>query len=129
MKYILLLLLSSNIFANTPQKWINTESLQDYKLMDSIEIVGTENIVLEQGSVLKVLNIVSLDFINVTVYETKIMSCDFYNDSSDLEIFDFYYNSELTVVGYELSNNCRLDLFIENIDLLKTGIFESLTEK
>ena len=59
MKYILLLLLSSNIFANTPQKWINTESLQDYKLMDSIEIVGTENIVLEQGSVLKVLNIVS----------------------------------------------------------------------
>lgn len=123
MRVLLLFLLSLNLFA-APQTWMDVAKLQDYKLTSPIELkVENKKIVLDTNTTLKVTEIVGLDFINVTLFETRIMGCDFHNASSELEIFDFEYQGELTVVGYELSSNCHLELFIENVDLRKKSIF------
>lgn len=123
MRVLLLFLLSLNLFA-APQTWMDVAKLQDYKLTSPIELkVENKKIVLDTNTTLKVTEIVGLDFINVTLFETRIMGCDFHNASSELEILDFEYQGELTVVGYELSSNCHLELFIENVDLRKKSIF------
>lgn len=125
MRFLLLFLLSLNLFA-APQAWMDVAELEDYKLTSPIELkVDNKNIVLDTNTILKVTEVVGLDFINVTLFETRIMGCDFYNASSELEIFDFEYLGELTVVGYELSSNCHLELFIENVDLRKKSVFNS----
>ena len=123
MKFILIFLVSFNIFA-APQTWMDVEVLNDYKLVSPITIKTSEkNIVLDQNTDIKVTDIIGLDFINVTLFETRIMNCDFHNTTSELEIFDFEFNGQTTVVGYELDSNCMLELFIENIDLRRTSVF------
>lgn len=125
MKFVLLLLISFNLFASNTS-WMDLEKDSIYKLEANIQL-NTNNGVstLEKGRKLLLNDIIGLDFVRVTIFETFIQNCEIKDQESELEVFDFSNDGELTVIGYELHKDCKLDLFLENIDLSRKSILGS----
>lgn len=105
----------------SPISWQEIEL--DQKLVLNQPITLSEKILLNQGTKMKVIDILPLDQIRVLSYKMKITPCksSMKPQTSDMVIVDELY-------GAQLEKDCNLHVFLELQDLSKPSLFSLLVK-
>lgn len=119
-----LLLISFNAFATD---WNDLEIDQKYTLQQSFQLPQIEKnksfIDLMEGEAVVLKEIIGLDMINVSLFKFEYKNCPGVEMKTDMEIIPVKNTSPVVEVGAELEQ-CMLEIFIENKDLMTSSLFE-----
>ena len=100
----------------SPISWQQIELNQN--LLSNEPITLNQKVTLPTHSQLKVVELVSLDEIQVLSYKLKMIPCDstLKNETSEMIILNNDY-------GFQLEQGCNLNVFVEIKDLSKPSLF------
>jgi hypothetical protein len=123
--FIALLLISFNAIAVT---WNDLETQETYKLTQSFQLPQTER----SGSLLDLLRgdrfvlkaITGLDMINVSLFTFELKKCPGPALKTDMEIIPVDGTTPVVEIGAQIAGECKLEIFIENKDLMTNSFFE-----
>lgn len=122
--FIGLMLISFNLFAT---EWNDLEIKQKYKLLQSFQLPQVERsgslIDLVAGEEVVLNEIVGLDMINVVLLRFDYKNCSGPEMKTEMEIIPVKNTSPVVEIGAQLEN-CTLEIFIENKDLMSNSFFE-----
>lgn len=117
---VILILASFNTFAQD-LPWIDVEVGAEYKLNQDI-IFESGNTISINSSVY-INDIIGLDYINVSLYEVVVADCYDRSAIEDMVILSVPSGIQETLTGFQLSEGCMLEVFVENVDLAKNSVF------
>ncbi|MBA2406103.1 MAG: hypothetical protein H0V66_15110 [Bdellovibrionales bacterium] len=122
--FIGLMLLTVNVFA---ADWNELEIQQKYRLTQSFQLPQLERskslVDFLEGEEVVLKEIVGLDMIKVVLYKFDYKNCPGPAMKTDMEIIPVKNTSPVVEIGAQLEN-CTLEIFIENKDLMSTSFFE-----
>lgn len=122
--FIGLLLLSLPVFASS---WNDLETGITYKLKQDFSLPQVErsgsSLDILTGESFKLNSITGLDMINVTFLTFAYDKCPGIDMKTDMEIIPVLNTSPAVEIG-AIVENCELQIFIENKDLLAPSFFE-----
>lgn len=119
-------LFSFNLLAS---EWAHLEIGRTYKLNQSFElpIMGERSrpsLSLLKNEKFKLKDIMGLDMLRVSLFSFEFLNCPGYQLKTDMEIIPVKSTSPVVEVGAQLEINCKLEVFIENKDLMTKSLFE-----
>ena len=118
------MLVSFNLFAT---EWNDLEIKQKYKLTQSFQLPQVERsgslVDLMAGEEVVLNEIVGLDMINVVLLRFEYKNCPGLAMKTEMEIIPVKNTSPVVEIGAQLEN-CTLEIFIENKDLMSNSFFE-----
>jgi len=126
--FIALMFISFNLFAAQTVVWNDLELEQPVKITQSIRLkqlqrAGTYlDIILGQNFVLR--DIIGLDSVKVVMFKFDYKNCPGHQMVTDMEIIPVKNTSPVVEIGAQLTENCKLEIFIETKDLMTTSFFE-----
>lgn len=123
--FIGLMLVSFNLFA---ANWNELEEKTQYKLTQSFQLPQIER----SGSLLDVIKgesfllteVTGLDMINVSLFIFEYKNCPGRSMKTDMEIIPVNNTSPVVEIGAQVVEGCKLEIFIENKDLMTNSFFE-----
>jgi hypothetical protein len=123
--FIGLMLISVNLFA---ANWSDLEEKTNYKLTQSFQLPQIER----SGSILDIMKgesfvlseITGLDMINVSLFTFEYKNCPGIAMKTDMEIIPVNNTSPVVEIGAQVIEGCKLEIFIENKDLMTNSFFE-----
>lgn len=119
-----LILVSFNILA---ADWNDLETNQKYSLTQAFQLPQLERsrslIDFTEGDKVVLKEIVGLEMIKVVLYKFEYLKCPGPDMKTDMEIIPVKNTSPVIEVGAQLEN-CTLEIFIENKDLMGSSFFE-----
>lgn len=122
--FIGLLLVSFNLFAT---EWNDLELKQKYKLTQSFQLQQVERsrslVDLMVGEEVVLNEIVGMDMINVVLLRFHYKNCPGIAMKTEMEIIPVKNTSPVVEIGAQLEN-CTLEIFIENKDIMSNSFFE-----
>ena len=68
--------------------------------------------------------VIGLDMINVSIYRLQYKNCPGPAMKTEMEIIAVKNTAPMVEVGAQLEENCMLEIFIENRDLMTDSLFE-----
>ena len=97
--------------------WQNIEVKQ--KLFLNHDLKMSDQLRLKKGSQFTVIEVTSLDMINVELYELSFTPCDGQTSkkSADMTLIDELY-------GVTLAPKCKLDVYVELVDFSRPSFFD-----
>ena len=122
--FIGLLLISFNLLASD---WSDLEEKQKYILTQSFQLPQLERsgsfMEFTVGDEAVLSEIIGLDTINVVLFKFNYINCPGPEMKTDMEIIPVKNTSPVVEIGAQLEN-CTLEIFIENKDLMSNSFFE-----
>lgn len=123
--FIGLMLVSLNLFA---ANWSELEEKTQYKLTQSFQLPQIER----SGALLNLMKsekfvltqITGLDMINVSLFVFEYINCPGQSMKTDMEIIPVNNTSPVVEIGAQVTVGCKLEIFIENKDLISNSFFE-----
>jgi hypothetical protein len=123
--FIGLMLVSFNLFA---ANWNELEEKTQYKLTQSFQLPQIER----SGSLLDIMKVenflltevTGLDMINVSLFVFEYKNCPGRSMKTDMEIIPVNNTSPVVEIGAQVIEGCKLEIFIENKDLMTNSFFE-----
>lgn len=119
-----LMLVSFNIMA---ADWNDLEIKQKYRLTQSFQLPQLERsssfVDFMEGEEVVLNEIIGLDMIKVVLFKFDYKNCPGSDMKTEMEIIPVKNTSPVVEVGAQLEN-CSLEIFIENKDLMSTSFFE-----
>jgi hypothetical protein len=120
-----LMFVSLNLFA---ANWSDLEEKTKYKLTQSFQLSQIER----SGSVLDIMKgetfvlkeITGLDMINVSLFIFEYKNCPGRAMKTEMEIISVNNTHPVVEIGAQLMEGCKLEIFIENKDLMTNSFFE-----
>jgi hypothetical protein len=123
--FIALLFISFNALAIS---WNDLETSRTYTLTQSFQLPQTERsgslLDLLQGDKFLLKEVTGLDMINVSLFTFQLKKCPGPALKTDMEIIPVKNTSPVVEIGAQIAGNCKLEIFIENKDLLTNSFFE-----
>lgn len=123
--FIGLMLVSFNLFA---ANWSDLEEKTQYKLTQSFQLPQIERsgslVDLMKGESFLLTEITGLDMINVSLFIFEYKNCPGRSMKTDMEIIPVNNTSPVVEIGAQLVEGCKLEVFIENKDLMTNSFFE-----
>lgn len=122
--FILLILLSSNVFA---MDWTELEAGTNYKLTQSFQLPQTERsrslLDFSKGEELLLKDVIPLDMIKVMLYEFDYKKCSGMDMKTEMEIISVQETMPVIEVGAQLEK-CTLSIYIETKDINSKSFIE-----
>lgn len=119
MKYLIILLISITAYAKEI-KWSNLYKGSSYTLIQQIDVIARkEDFSIPKGSKLKLVDSTPLPMINVQLFKFALPTCPSSSMETELELLEV----GSVVIGYDIAENCVLEIFIESKDLYSKSIF------
>ncbi len=123
--FIGLMLVSFNLFA---ANWNELEEKTQYQLTQSFQLPQIER----SGSLLDIMKgenfllteVTGLDMINVSLFVFEYKNCPGRSMKTDMEIIPVNNTSPVVEIGAQVIEGCKLEIFIENKDLMTNSFFE-----
>ena len=123
--FIGLMLVSFNLFA---ANWNELEEKTQYNLTQSFQLPQIER----SGSLLDIMKgesfllteVTGLDMINVSLFTFEYKNCPGRSLKTDMEIIPVNNTSPVVEIGAQVVEGCKLEIFIENKDLMTNSFFE-----
>jgi hypothetical protein len=107
--------------------WNDLEIKQKYRLTQTFQLPQLERsgslVDFMEGEEVVLTEIVGLDMIKVVLFKFDYKNCPGQEMKTDMEIIPVKNTSPVVEVGAQLEN-CTLEIFIENKDLMSTSFFE-----
>ena len=126
--FIALTLISFNLFAAQPSVWNNLELRQSVKITQSFRLKQLQRarsyLDILQGQRFVLNDIIGLDAVNVVMFKFDYLNCPGPQMVTDMEIIPVKNTSPVVEIGAQLTENCKLEIFIETKDLMTTSFFE-----
>ncbi len=123
--FIGLMLVSLNLFA---ANWSELEEKTQYKLTQSFQLPQIERsgalLNLMKGEKFVLTQITGLDMINVSLFVFEYINCPGKSMKTDIEIIPVNNTSPVVEIGAQVTVGCKLEIFIENKDLISNSFFE-----
>lgn len=108
--------------------WTDLEISNQYKINQQLQLRQIERsgstleITAQETFILK--EVIGLDMINVSLYRLQYKNCPGTAMKTEMEIIPVKNTSPVVEVGAQLEENCMLEIFIENRDLMTDSLFE-----
>jgi hypothetical protein len=123
--FIGLMLVSFNLFA---ANWNELEEKTQYKLTQSFQLPQIDR----SGSLLDIMKgenfllteVTGLDMINVSLFVFEYKNCPGRSMKTDMEIIPVNNTLPVVEIGAQVIGGCKLEIFIENKDLMTNSFFE-----
>ena len=123
--FIGLMLVSLNLFA---ANWSELEEKTQYKLTQSFQLPQIERsgalLDLMKGEKFVLSQITGLDMIHVSLFVFEYKNCPGQSMKTDMEIIPVNNTSPVVEIGAQVTVGCKLEIFIENKDLISNSFFE-----
>jgi hypothetical protein len=108
--------------------WNDLEISNQYKINQQLQLRQIER----SGSMLEISaqesfslkEVIGLDMINVSLYRLQYKNCPGPAMKTEMEIIAVKNTAPVVEVGAQLEENCMLEIFIENRDLMTDSLFE-----
>jgi hypothetical protein len=123
---VLLFVVSANVFSKN-LKWSSLYKDSTYSLTQQIDITDTrkEDFSILAESKLKLIQSTALPMINVQLFKFELPSCPSNSMKTELELLELpQANQKIVVIGFDIVENCILEIFIEQKDLYSKSIFK-----
>lgn len=122
---IIVLILSSSVFAKN-LKWSGLYKNNSYTLTEQIDVTDRkEDFSIQADTKLKLVESSALPMINVQLFKFELPSCPSNSMKTELELLEVDQgNQKAVVVGYDIIENCILEIFIEQKDLYSKSILK-----
>lgn len=122
--FIALALISLNVFA---AEWNDLEANKIYRLSQTFQLQTIDRsrslLDFRSGERFQLAEVVGLDMINVTLYSFYLHNCPGQALKTDMKIIPVRATSPVVEIGAQV-DKCRLEIFIENKDVLTKSFFE-----
>ena len=115
-----LLLVTTSSFA--ARIWSSISVEDNVYLVRDLKIQNSE-LLLEKSSKMKVIEISSMNMINVYLYKAKMESCPLPSETSELELYVVAQRQGQITIGIELLRNCSLEIYVEKKDHKSLSLF------
>jgi hypothetical protein len=108
--------------------WNDLEISNQYKINQQLQLRQIERsgsmleISAQESFILK--EVIGLDMINVSLYRLQYKNCPGPAMKTEMEIIAVKNTAPVVEVGAQLEENCMLEIFIENRDLMSDSLFE-----
>ncbi len=108
--------------------WNDLEISNQYKINQQLQLRQIERsgsmleISAQESFILK--EDIGLDMINVSLYRLQYKNCPGPAMKTEMEIIAVKNTAPVVEVGAQLEENCMLEIFIENRDLMTDSLFE-----
>jgi hypothetical protein len=108
--------------------WNDLEISNQYKINQQLQLRQIERsgsmleISAQESFILK--EVIGLDMINVSLYRLQYKNCPGPAMKTEMEIIAVKNTAPVVEVGAQLEENCMLEIFIENRDLMTDSLFE-----
>ncbi len=122
--FLALILISFNVFA---AKWTDLESNRIYRLSQTFQLqtIDRSRTLLDfrSGERFQLAESTALDMINVTMFSFYLHNCPGPALKTDMAIIAVKATSPVVEIGAQV-DKCRLEIFIENKDLMTKSFFD-----
>lgn len=127
MKLFLALLLTISVGAFSKNlKWSSLYKGNTYTLNQQINVTDTkEDFSVPAQSKLKLIDSSALPMISVQLYKFSLPSCPSSSMKTELELLELPQgNAKVVVIGFDVIENCILEVFIEQKDIYSKSILK-----
>lgn len=123
------MLVSFNLYAAGNVSWYDFEYNQKTKLTQSIQLKQLHErsgslIEIKQGDGFVLRNAMGLGSLNVVLFTFDYLNCPGPQMRTDMEIIPVKNTYPVVEIGAQLTQNCKLEIFVENKDLMTKSFFE-----
>lgn len=122
---ILLLTVSTSVFSKN-LKWSSLYKGIKYTLTQQIDVTDRkEDFSIPVDSKLKLIESTALPMINVQLFKFELPSCPSSSMKTELELLELAQaNQKVVVIGFDVVENCILEVFIEQKDIYSNSILK-----
>jgi hypothetical protein len=125
MRFFLMLLLIS--LQTQAAEWHQLIVDEKYELTQSFSLPQLERsgsfLDLEAGSKVELKEVIGLDMIRVSLFRFDYLNCPGPAMKTAMEIIAVKDTFPIVEIGAQLQENCKLEIFIENRDLMTSSFF------
>lgn len=123
--FLILFLISFNALA---VEWTDLSERTVYKINQDFQLTQLERsgskLDISKGDQVYLKEIMPLSMVNVMLYIFDYKNCPGPAMKTDMEIIPVNGTSPVVEIGAQLEENCELNIYIENKDLMSTSLFE-----
>lgn len=122
---ILLLTVSTSVFSKN-LKWSSLYKGATYTLTQQVDVTDRkEDFSVPADSKLKLIESTALPMINVQLFKFGLPSCPSNSMKTELELLELpQTNQKVIVIGFDVIENCILEVFIEQKDIYSKSILK-----
>lgn len=122
---ILLLTVSTSVFSKN-LKWSSLYKGATYTLTQQVDVTDRkEDFSVLADSKLKLIESTALPMINVQLFKFELPSCPSNSMKTELELLELpQANQKVIVIGFDVVENCILEVFIEQKDIYSKSILK-----
>lgn len=122
---LILFILSGSVFAKN-MKWSSIYKNNSYTLTEQIDVTDRkEDFSIPVDTKLKLVESNALPMINVQLFKFELPSCPSSSMKTELELLEINQEGqEAVVIGYDVVENCILEVFIEQKDIYSKSILK-----
>jgi hypothetical protein len=109
-------------------EWTELSEKSSYKITQDFQLTQLERsgskLDISKGDKVYLKEVMPLSAVNVILYIFDYKNCPGPALKTDMDIIPVHGTSPLVEIGAQLEENCELNIYIENKDLMSNSLFE-----